>query len=116
MSGERRQRTDACLGGVLVLRLGVARKRLRGEPRRPEGAWPSRFLDPTSVPVCRSMKSAAGRLEGVASMDALCAICCCLAALVGLSAGYGLARFYDRSRLQSAQARVADITAQAQRE
>ncbi len=49
-------------------------------------------------------------------MDAPCAIYCCLAALVGLLAGYGLARVYDRSRLQSAQARVAEITTQAQRE
>jgi ribonucrease Y len=50
-------------------------------------------------------------------MDALsCAIICSAAALAGILAGYVLARLYDRSRLNSAQARVAEITSQAQRE
>jgi ribonuclease Y len=38
------------------------------------------------------------------------------AALVGLLAGYGVARLLDRSRLSSAQARVAEITTQARKE
>jgi ribonuclease Y len=39
-----------------------------------------------------------------------------VAALVGLVAGYGSARFQDRSRLANAQSRVAEITANARKE
>jgi ribonuclease Y len=45
-----------------------------------------------------------------------CVVLICLAALVALLAGYGLARLQDHFRLTSAQARVEEITAQARKE
>lgn len=45
--------------------------------------------------------------------ELVCVIVGCLALLIGLLAGYGLARVLDRSRLNSVQARVAEITNQA---
>lgn len=46
----------------------------------------------------------------------LCSVLIGLAALLGLVAGYGIARIQDRSRLNSAQARVAELNAQALKE
>jgi ribonuclease Y len=45
-----------------------------------------------------------------------CLVASCLAALVALLVGYGLARLYDRFRLDNARARVAEITTQAKKE
>jgi ribonuclease Y len=50
-------------------------------------------------------------------MDTLqCVLFVCLAALLGLLAGYGVARFLDRFRLNSALARVAEINDNAKKE
>ena len=46
----------------------------------------------------------------------LCVIYAGVAALVGLLTGYGVARFLDRFRLNSAQARVAEISDNARKE
>ena len=46
----------------------------------------------------------------------LCVVLIVLAILVGLLAGYGTARFLDRFRLNSAQARVAEISENAKKE
>jgi ribonuclease Y len=48
--------------------------------------------------------------------DPLCWVLILLAALVSLAGGYALARLQDRRRLQSAQTRVSEITAQARKE
>src|SRR5438552_9801075 len=48
--------------------------------------------------------------------DALCVVFVVLGALVGLLIGYGIARLLDRSRLNTAQARVAEISENARRE
>ncbi len=45
----------------------------------------------------------------------LCVILCLLAILVGLLAGFGSARYLDRFRLNSSQARVAEITEDARK-
>ena len=45
-----------------------------------------------------------------------CVLFSCLAALLGLLAGYGVARFLDRFRLNSALARVAEINENAKKE
>jgi len=45
--------------------------------------------------------------------DILCVVLVCLAALVGLLAGFGFARYQDRLRLTSADARVKEIVDQA---
>src|SRR5207244_1404455 len=63
------------------------------------------------------LRETVGPRKGVASMDTtLCVLYVCVAALVGLLAGYGVARFLDRFRLNSSQARVAEISDTARKE